>query len=241
MNKYAAYEQAYLMKQLSVLNCMKEELPETIQSLGLSIPSVFDIAREAKKRCQDFTENCGYCGLLVALRAFLLGYADFYRVALRQVDRSKKHKEDWNLLQLCFSLLQSTGEVLLELQQLEKDLTHSIVMLNQKEADLDYKNLLLTPSDLREFESLIKCVTEGIQLSLLDHVTTEFNRLCADIHHTTFQVVFTPISSQLDVVQAPQTWSQFASSSLHNSELPDYSFTPQEYITQVSIICKTIL
>lgn len=233
VKKYAGYEQANLKKQLSSINCMKEELPDTIQALGLSIPSVNDAAREAKKRCQEITENCGYCGLLIALRAFFLNYANFYRVALRQIDRQKKTEEDWNTFQLCLSLLQDTGEVLLSLQELEKDLTNTVLHLNKKRSKVNYKLLLLNQTDLKEFESLVKCVTEGTQLLLLDQVTTEFNKLCSDIHHTTYQVVYGPISLQLDIVQSPAVWEQFASSSLHNSDLPEYSFSPQEYITQV--------
>uniref|UniRef100_A0A6P7F1E8 Conserved oligomeric Golgi complex subunit 7 n=1 Tax=Diabrotica virgifera virgifera TaxID=50390 RepID=A0A6P7F1E8_DIAVI len=230
MNKYAAYEQANLMKSLSSLNCMKEELPDTIQSLGLSIPSVIDLCREAKRRCREITENCGYCGLLIALRAFLLGYADFFRVALRRIDRSKRSEEDWTVFQLCLSLLQNTGEIILKLQQFEKDLTNQVLELNQKEV-LQYKILLLRHSNLKEFDSLVKCVTEGTQLSLLDSVTSEFAKLCIDIHHTTYQVVFAPISVQLDTVQSPQTWSQYDGAAV--SDLPDYSFAPQEYITQI--------
>lgn len=80
VGKYAAYEQAHLMKQLSNIKCIKEELPDTIQALGLSILTVIDAAREAQKRCLQITENCGYCGLLMALRTFLLNYADQYKV-----------------------------------------------------------------------------------------------------------------------------------------------------------------
>lgn len=236
ITKYASYEESSLMKQLSSINCMKDELPDTIQALGLSIPSIIDSARDAKLRCQEVTENCGYCGLLTALRSFFLNYANFYRVALRQIDRQKKLEEDWSTFQLCLSLLQNTGEVLLNLQEFEKDLTSLVLQLNKSVGKADYKKLLLNEADLKEFESLVKCVAEGTQLSLLDHVTTEFNKLCADIHHTTYQVVYAPISVQLDIVQTSKIWEQFESSSLHNSDLPEYSFTPQEYITQVTII-----
>lgn len=238
VGKYAAYEQAYLMNKLSSIKCIKEELPDTIQALGLSISSIFDLARDAKKRCQEITENCGYCGLLIALRAFMLSYADQYRVALRQLSRNKKKDEDWSTFQLCLSLLQNSGDVLLHLQQLEKDLT--LTLLNPSESTFDYKYLLLHSSDRKEYESLLKCVTEGTQLLLLDHVTTEFNKLCSDIHHTTYQVVFAPISTQLEVVQLSKTWAQF-SSSLSTADLPDYSFTPQEYITQVRIAINSFV
>lgn len=233
VNKYATYQEAHLMKKLSNIKCIKEELPETIQALGLSIPSVIDIAREAKKTCLQITENCGYCSLLLALRAFLLSYADQYRVALRQINRNKKKDEDWNTFQLCLSLLQNAGDVLMQLQNLEKDLTCTLLEQAPSDSPIEYKYLLLNAEDRKEYEALLKCVTEGTQLSLLDHVTTEFNKLCADVHHTTYQVVFAPISSQLEVVSLPKTWIQFANSNVNTSELPDYSFSPQEYITQV--------
>lgn len=156
------------------------------------------------------------------------------RVALRQIDRSKRLKENWNTFQLSFSLLQHTGDVLLKIQQLEKDLTLTVLELNKSSDLVKFKNLLLDKDNLREHESLIKCVTEGIQLSLLDYVTKEFTKLCTDIHHTTYQVAFGPVSAHLEIVSAAETWAQFDGSNLlNNADLPDYSFSPQEYITQV--------
>ncbi|XP_048516653.1 conserved oligomeric Golgi complex subunit 7 isoform X2 [Dendroctonus ponderosae] len=231
--KYAAYEQASLVKHLNTLHCMKDELPDTIQALGLSANQVMDHALEARKRCQQFTENCGFCGLLIALRAYFSTYAGYFRVALRQIDRSKRLKENWNTFQLSFSLLQHSGDVLLKVQHLEKELTMSILELNKPNTSIKFKHFLLDAENLKEYESLIKCVTEGTQLSLLDYVTKEFNKLCTDVHHTTYQVVFGPVSAHLEIVSASETWAQFDGSSLHNSDLPDYSFSPQEYITQI--------
>lgn len=105
----------------------------------------------------------------------------------------------------------------------------------QVDTIVDYKYLLLGVSDRVEYESLIKCITEGMQLSILDHAITEFTKLCADIHHTMYLVVFSPISTQLDSLVSPALWSNFNKTFVNNSELPDYSFSPQEYITQVGI------
>lgn len=88
-----------------------------------------DMAEQSRRRCQSLTENCGYCGLLAALRAFLLGYANQYRAALKQIERGCTQQEDWGLFQLCLSLLQNTGDVLLQIQKLEKDLTSAILDL----------------------------------------------------------------------------------------------------------------
>ncbi|KAL1505928.1 hypothetical protein ABEB36_005376 [Hypothenemus hampei] len=232
VSKYSTYEQAHLIKNLNSINCMKDELPDTIHALGSSVNSVIDFVIEAKKRCEQFTENCGICGLLVALREYFSNYAGFYRVALRQIDRSKRLKENWNIFQLCFSLLQHSGDVLLKIQNVEKDLSQTVLKLN-KSSTFNHKNFLLDKTALKEFESLVKCVTEGTQLSLLDYVTKEFTKLCTDIHNTTYQIVFAPISVYLETVSSNEIWSQFENSSWLNSDLPDYSFSPQEYITQI--------
>jgi hypothetical protein len=68
ISKYAQYAQAYLSQQLSLLQCSKADLMDTVQSLGQSIPRVISVAVEADKMCLLFTEGCGYCGLIKALK-----------------------------------------------------------------------------------------------------------------------------------------------------------------------------
>ena len=68
LNKYSHYEQTYLNQQLSALECNKEDLRDSVQSLGQSIPRAISIVTEANKRCQTFTEGCGYCGLMKAVK-----------------------------------------------------------------------------------------------------------------------------------------------------------------------------
>jgi hypothetical protein len=68
VSKYAQYQQAYLLRQLTALQCSKADTMDTVQSLGQSIPRVILIAMEANKMCVLFTEGCGYCGLVKALK-----------------------------------------------------------------------------------------------------------------------------------------------------------------------------
>lgn len=106
ISNYGTYELKILGKKFSGTKFIMDELSDTIQALNLSLPLIMDLARDAKRRCTDITENYGYCGLLKALRSFFVNYADQYRVALRQLNRNTKNAEDWNSFQLCFSLLQ---------------------------------------------------------------------------------------------------------------------------------------
>lgn len=68
ISKYGNYEQQYLISQLSSIQWNKEDLMESIQSLGQSIPRVMSMISDANKRCVQFTEGCGYCGLMKALK-----------------------------------------------------------------------------------------------------------------------------------------------------------------------------
>lgn len=73
ITKYNTYESAQLNQQLNSLECIHDDLSDTINSLSLSISRVIDYANEANKRCKLFTDGCGYPGLLKALnvRQFL--------------------------------------------------------------------------------------------------------------------------------------------------------------------------
>jgi hypothetical protein len=68
VSKYAQYAHTYLSQQLSILECSKADLMDTVQSLGQSIPRAISVAVEANKMCLLLTEGCGYSGLVKALK-----------------------------------------------------------------------------------------------------------------------------------------------------------------------------
>nr|CAD7593363.1 unnamed protein product [Timema genevievae] len=236
-----SWETITLSQQLSALECNKEDLMDTVQGLGQSIPRAMLILNEANKRCLQFTEGCGYVGLLKAIKVFLSSYLDQYRLALRQLDKQKKVQEDWSMFQMCLTLLQNVGELLNQLKQLDRDLSMSVIDVSRKmEGQKDgnpftcYNNLLLNSSGQKEFHSLVSSIQEGEEMSLLEFIALPLKKLCSDVHHTTFQVIFAPISSQLDLVQSAPAWSATSKQTVTvTPDLPDFSYVPQEYITQI--------
>nr|CAD7420510.1 unnamed protein product [Timema poppensis] len=75
-------------------------------------------------------------------------------------------------------------------------------------------------------------------MSLLEFIALPLKKLCSDVHHTTFQVIFAPISSQLDLVQSAPAWSATSKQAVTvTPDLPDFSYVPQEYITQPGNVC----
>lgn len=72
---------------------------------------------------------------------------------------------------------------------------------------------------------------------VLKSVLSAIEKLCGDVHRTTFAVILAPITVQLNLVQSAPAWcaSVNKTPAALTLDLPDYSFAPQEYITQVSL------
>lgn len=71
--------------------------------------------------------------------------------------------------------------------------------------------------------------TSGEQNVLLEPIIGGLEKLCRDVHFTCHQVILAPIHLQLE------RWTVECDSS---PDLPDYSFAPQEFITQVKYHIK---
>ncbi|KAH0950272.1 hypothetical protein HN011_010098 [Eciton burchellii] len=245
--KYSTFETAQLSQQLQFLDRSHDDLSDTINSLSLSISRIIGYANEANKRCKLFTEGCGYPGLLHSLNIFFDRYLDKYQQGLRQLERKKVKHEDWNLFQMCLTLMQTIGDLLHQVQQFEKSLVIDITEVNNKLQSTNgstfcqYKKLLLTASGCADLENLVASFQREDK-TILDSIVKSIQKLCSDLHHTTYEVIFAPIFTQLLLVQKAPAWSSDTASKMSNlsSDLPDYSFAPQEYITQVGQYLMTL-
>jgi hypothetical protein len=85
----------------------------------------------------------------------------------------------------------------------------------------------------------IICVVEDN--SILHSTLKSIQSLCVDLYQSTYEVIFAPIFTQLLQIQKAPAWSMnIGNESSLSSDLPDYSFTPQEYITQVGQYLMTL-
>ncbi|KAF7379665.1 hypothetical protein HZH68_016613 [Vespula germanica] len=243
--KYKTYEVAQLEQQLQSLDLLHDDLSDTINSLSLSISRVIGYAHEANKRCKLFTDGCGYPGLLKALNIYFDKYIIKYQATIRQLERKKVKQEDWNLFQMCLTLMQSIGEFLGQVHQFEKSLVIDIIESNNKLLSHtagpfnQYKKLLLETAGQTELEQLVASFQKEDK-TILDSVIKPIHKLCSDLHHATYEVIFAPIFTQLLLVQKAPAWSGDANKMHLSTDLPDYSFAPQEYITQVGQYLMTL-
>lgn len=65
---------------------------------------------------------------------------------------------------------------------------------------------------------------------LLSNVINALEKQAYEVHHTTYKVSFQPILSHL--TSTKEMWTKWNTEA---RDLPDYSYSPLEYITQVSV------
>ena len=97
--------------------------------------------------------------------------------------------------------------------------------------------LLSTPISTSSIISVM--FLTGSNYPVIGDLLRVVTRLCEDLQASTFSILFHPVREQLALVSSPATiervWSSAsAGSGSQGTDMPEFSFTPQEYITQVS-------
>ncbi|XP_026292133.1 conserved oligomeric Golgi complex subunit 7 isoform X1 [Frankliniella occidentalis] len=247
IKQYSKLESENLKKQISPNLTTQEDLAETVQAIGLSVTSAVGFVIDAQKRCLRLSHGCAYIGLLKAIKSYFTTYLDQFQTALKRLDKQKGNAEDWNMFQMCLTLLQSVGQLLSEIRHLDKELLQSILNISKVSPNGKYssfsnfKFLLLDEVGQKEFDLLCKSFQDGGEDIVLKSILSAIEKLCGDVHRTTFAVILAPIIVQLNLVQSAPAWCASVSKSpALTLDLPDYSFAPQEYITQVGQYLMTL-
>lgn len=168
---------------------------------------------------------------------------DKIKKAQQQLHASHGIEHDWNLMQTSISLLEIIGDIYLKMNDLENQI---VITVQEKKKDIDENaaqiSYLCTNYriyGMREMNDFNKLVSKTQHFSSFEDRDGIFSSLhdalkpiCEYIHDTTLATIFTPIENQLKAA------TQETEDNIE-SNLPDYSFAPQEYITvigQVQII-----
>lgn len=153
---------------------------------------------------------------------------------------SRSTEQDWSLLQTSIALLHNIGDFSTQLREFEKRFVQLVL---QKKQQIDGQDdtyagyRIVGNRELKEFESLYETVTStsGIELEGIFKVAYgQVKPICEYIHDTTLSTVFAPIENHLKCVQPVEGMLS------GGGDLPDYSFAPQEFITQVGQYLLTL-
>lgn len=165
---------------------------------------------------------------------------DKFKKAQQQLHASQGTEHDWNLLQTCVSLLEHIGDFRLKVGEFEQQIVQSV---HEKKKEIDEGNQSIAYicsnykiSGKRELHDFKKLVESAQVLSSFDrqggifsNVFDAIKPICEYIHDTTLAAIFAPIETQLKAAQLDSDENM----ELSGSDLPDYSFAPQEFITLI--------
>ncbi|XP_035211268.1 conserved oligomeric Golgi complex subunit 7-like isoform X2 [Stegodyphus dumicola] len=255
IEKYDSLEEQHLVASLKTLS-MSEDIIDCARLLGDSVSKVFCFIQEAESRCQQLTQGCGYIGLLRALEGFLVEYSGNFRCLLRLFRNKMQFKDenqidDWSLFQQSLQATQIIGEVLMQLENLVILYTENIREVGRKlgyyspteehyvNAFHTYDDVLLCPGAKREFQQLITKLQEEQNVHLLPNSTAAFKKLCSDAGYLVSDLVLKQAQVHLQKVPQMKLWAEDISGSVI-ADLPQFSLSPQEYITEVGQYLMTI-
>lgn len=157
---------------------------------------------------------------------------------------SRTSEQDWSLLQTCISFLQCVGDFKMSLDKLEKKLSNIILevkdTINQQN-DYDFCYKFQTKREINEFKKLVEIVNEYNENTYIPSLPNQnqchgifsgvnelIKPLCDEIHDITLASVFTPMEKHLKNLEISSSFNLS-----NTADLPDYSYAPQEYITQI--------
>lgn len=166
-----------------------------------------------------------------------------YRRAQKQLEAGRTVEESWTLIQSCTTLLQNIGEFMISLSELEPAIESQVKEAYDKLEKQDlaaFRYKILRKAEVNELKKLANSIAEnhaegdGLFIVFRKVAEETCKPICAAVHETTLLSIFAPIEGHLKDIAPPVD-------AIHGGEdLPDYSFAPQEYITQVGQYLMTL-
>lgn len=165
-------------------------------------------------------------------------YLDKYKKSQQQLQASRTIEQNWSLLQSCISLLKYLGDFGEQLAHLEQRIVilvlekHSTINSTLSSASNPIGYRIFGKRELNELQSLFDVASKADEDGLgtvFKAARDQITSICEYTHDTTLASVFAPIEVHLKTMDASEALT--ASS---GGDLPDFSFAPQEFITQVS-------
>ncbi|XP_064456809.1 conserved oligomeric Golgi complex subunit 7-like [Ornithodoros turicata] len=228
IENYGALEEKHLLSQLSALNMSSDSIVDSVNLMSDSVGKIFLLAKESEARCTAVSCGCSYPQLVAVLDSFFCAYYERCSLILGQL-KSISKCESWTLFQHSLKCMQSCGEMVLQLGTFESTLTCNIKSV-LKQLEEGVENYLLTPQLQKELGNF------AMQLHLKDFVllaqsNARVRQLCVDFSQFAFDTVFAEIRSHLAQVPNMMVWTE---------DLPQFSLSPLEYITQIGQYLLTI-
>jgi len=252
IRRYEELETQALTAEMSSWNIGGKDTIEEIHSVSSAVGKLVTLFKEAAQRCATFTKGTGFPALSRAICSLLDKHLDRYRKLMRRLEKRRKVvDDDWSVLQHCLATIQTTGDLMMQLEELDMNL--SLLFLESTRGYLgpegveepfnQHHVLLLAQQDIVTLNNLYTKVSgrSGTSTPVLQSSMELVTKMSAELQKTTFNVMFYPVITQLEKLPGLDVWRSESGAQVSlDSEMPEFSFSPQEYITQTGEYLMTL-
>ncbi|XP_036332089.1 conserved oligomeric Golgi complex subunit 7 [Rhagoletis pomonella] len=251
IEQYPRIEETQLSTQVDKLLVSQTSAVDSVRHLDNCNQKMFDWLSDACERCSHITDDLGLCRLIEIICGILKKMLENFSKTQRQISLSIDNgTENWSTLQCSMSLLQCLADFQIKLQKFEKSL--QIRMSKLKE------NLISTSSckisvyktyDIQEQKKLISNIEKYQKKNMesssayasssifFTFIYDQIKIHCVETHEIALNVLLKPIEGHLLSIQPSLNPS---SDSLMPANMPEFSFAPQECITQIGQYLLTL-
>lgn len=230
---YATLEQMNLDTNFNSLQIMQTNGGETVRCLDSAVIKVFEWIHQLIDRQSLITQNSAIISLINILNTFLkTKFLEKFKKAQLQLDASRSNQQDWNLLQICISLLQTIGIFRMKLDEIEEKIC-SLLMAKSNQIDgkfFSYK--IFGQRDIQEFNRYITRLSSSNDSLIFESSFQTIESVIKDCHDMLLRNVFAPIEGYFKQLEINETNS--------SPDLPDFSLTPLTYITEIGQFLLTL-
>ncbi|KAG5673775.1 putative Conserved oligomeric Golgi complex subunit 7 [Polypedilum vanderplanki] len=229
--KYSSLEQSSLDAKFDTLKIMQTSGSESVRSLENTILIMFDYINQLIERQSLITQDCSIITIIYILNTFFkTKFLEKFKKAQLQLDASRTDQQDWNLLQICISLIQNIGNFYCKLEEVETKIRKLILAKSEQiknNEEFCYK--IVGQRDINDFFKYVSRLesNEPTQLIIFESLIETIQRVAQDSHEMLLRNIFAPI----DVYFRDLEISDAQSSS--SADLPDFSLSPLTYITEI--------
>jgi len=249
LNNYQTMAAAKLLQELESNTTTSKDILDELRLISLSVPKLVSSFKKSSEQCLLLTEGCTFSLMVNALEECLVQYLERFIHLMRRLEKRKNAAHSWNILQQSLTLNQTCGDLLMNLEELDISIAIGFLdkakpFMNSNEKAIFQHHLYLLENSslkkLQEFHSRVK-QNPTVLSPLFKHIQST----CEDLQNCTFKILFHPIKEQLNQVSSQtmleQVWtSSSAGAGTREPDMPDFSFSPQEYITQIGQYLMTM-
>lgn len=232
VEQYPSLERSLSNRMLNDMKMNSASVAENVSMLDASNSKSLKWFNEAINRCSSITQNKSLAQLVNVFRGFVALYVEKYSTVQKQLTLNQTDEINWSLMQLNLNLLQHLGDFMQIIEKCEKKI---FAFMEPKEGDTNNSticNQRILVHNTKARNILMPSVEANSSVFTKELQTLQ--KVAVEIHDCVLKHIFVYIEAQFKQVEF--TMKQHS----EGYDLPDYSYAPQEYITQIGQYLLTL-